>query len=213
MTNADGKEDKDEEEVALEDAIVRKLTIAIYADALNTYLAQATEVEAKAEWWARAERSKLPVSCFILQSMFFIFAFIVPEDITFFGSVSLTSHECIYVSIYPLPFVPQKSLSKISLRPGALTTTFFPRLENEISLALVVLIPPYTTHGERFVTRILWSYLAFTGRMLTLPLELTHVINARYLWDNWQNFVPILTKLKLPGNINRSYIALSKFFP
>ena len=65
------------------------------------------------------------------------------------------------------------SPSKFSLRPGALTTAFFPRLENEISLALVVLIPPYTTHGERFVTRILWSYLAFTGRMLTLPLELT----------------------------------------
>ena len=97
MTNAYGEEEKDDEEVALEDAIVRKLTIAIYADTLNTYLAQAIEVEAEAECWARVERSKLAVAFFLLQSTFFIFAFIVPEDITFFffGSVSLTSHECI----------------------------------------------------------------------------------------------------------------------
>ena len=67
MTNVDGEEEKDDEEVALEDAIVRKLTIAIYADALNTYLAQATEAEAEAEWWARVERSKLAVAFFLLQ--------------------------------------------------------------------------------------------------------------------------------------------------
>ena len=61
-------EEKDEEEVALEDAIVRKLTVAIYADALDTYLAQAIEVEAEAEWWASVETSKLAVAFFFLQS-------------------------------------------------------------------------------------------------------------------------------------------------
>jgi nuclear-control-of-ATPase protein 2 len=66
-------EEQDEEEVALEDAIVRKLTVAIYADALDTYLAQAIEVEAEAEWWASIETSKLAVAWFFLQSTVFHF--------------------------------------------------------------------------------------------------------------------------------------------
>lgn len=91
-------EERDEEEVALEDAIVRKLTVAIYADALDTYLAQAIEAEAEAEWWASVETSKLAVAFFFLQSTFaFIFVFIVSKYIVFFflGSISPTSRECI----------------------------------------------------------------------------------------------------------------------
>ena len=76
--NDDGRtEEKDEEEVALEDAIVRRLTVAIYADALDTYLAQAIEVEAEAEWWASVETSKLAVSLFLLQSTALLSVFIV----------------------------------------------------------------------------------------------------------------------------------------
>ena len=77
-------EEQDEEVVALEDAIVRKLTVALYADALDTYLAQAIEVEAEAEWWASVETSKLAVAWFLLQSAVFIFVFIVSKDIPFF---------------------------------------------------------------------------------------------------------------------------------
>jgi nuclear-control-of-ATPase protein 2 len=61
-------EEQDEEQVTLEDAIVRKLTVAIYSDALDTYLAQAIEVEAEAEWWASIETSRLAVALFFLQS-------------------------------------------------------------------------------------------------------------------------------------------------
>ena len=77
-------EEQDEEEVALEDAIVRKLTVAIYADALDTYLAQVIEVEAEAEWWASVETSKLAVAWFFLQSMVFIFVFFISKDVAFF---------------------------------------------------------------------------------------------------------------------------------
>ena len=66
-------EEQDTEEVALKDAIVGKLTVAIYANALDTYLAQAIEVEAEAEWWASVERSKLALAWFLLQSASFIF--------------------------------------------------------------------------------------------------------------------------------------------
>jgi nuclear-control-of-ATPase protein 2 len=72
------EEDQDEEETALEDAIVRKLAVTIYGDALDTYLAQAIEVEAEAEWWAGVERSKLAVAWFLLQSRVFV---IVSKDI------------------------------------------------------------------------------------------------------------------------------------
>ena len=96
LVGDDGQtEGRDEEEVALEDAIVRKLTLAIYADALDTYLAQAIEVEAEAEWWASVETSKLAVAWFFLQSTVFVFVFIVSKDIAFFASISPTRHECI----------------------------------------------------------------------------------------------------------------------
>ena len=69
LTTNGRTEEQDEEEVALEDAIVRKLTLAIYADALDTYLAQAIEVEAEAEWWGSIETSsKMAVAWFFLQS-------------------------------------------------------------------------------------------------------------------------------------------------
>ena len=76
LSTLDGKaleEERDEEEVALEDAIVRKLTVAIYAEALDTYLGQAIEVEAEAEWWASVETSKLAVVLYFIQSTFSFF--------------------------------------------------------------------------------------------------------------------------------------------
>lgn len=89
-------EEQDKEEIALEDAIIRKLSVAIYSDALDTYLAQATEVEAEAEWWAGVERSKLAVAWFLFQSkVFIIFVFIVFQRYLFSGSTPSTSFECI----------------------------------------------------------------------------------------------------------------------
>ena len=90
LITLDGKaleEERDEEEVALEDAIVRKLTVAIYAEALDTYLGQAIEVEAEAEWWASVETSKLAVVLYFIQSTFsFLFSslYCPPKDTAFF---------------------------------------------------------------------------------------------------------------------------------
>ena len=65
------------------------------------------------------------------------------------------------------------SPSKFTLRPGALTTAFFPHLKNQTSLALAVLIPPPAINYENSTVLMLSSYLSLTGRFLTLPLELT----------------------------------------
>lgn len=60
-----------DEEEALKNAVIGKLLVTLYADALDTYLSQATQVEAEAEWWADIERSRLSVALYLLQSKFF----------------------------------------------------------------------------------------------------------------------------------------------
>lgn len=61
----------DAEESALRDAIIGKLAVGLYAEAIDVYLTQATEVEAEAEWWRDIERSRLNTAWYLLQSMFF----------------------------------------------------------------------------------------------------------------------------------------------
>jgi nuclear-control-of-ATPase protein 2 len=60
------------DESALEEAIVGQLTVALYANALDKYLAQATQVEAEAEWWTDMEDSTLTLLFYLLQSMIFL---------------------------------------------------------------------------------------------------------------------------------------------
>ena len=57
------------EEGELERAVVRQLTVALYANALDKRLAQASQVEAEAEWWADVEGSTLATWLYLLQSM------------------------------------------------------------------------------------------------------------------------------------------------
>ncbi len=56
------------DESALEEAIVGQLTVALYAHALDEYLAQATQVEA---WWTDMEDSTLALLIYLLQSIIF----------------------------------------------------------------------------------------------------------------------------------------------
>ena len=68
----------DPEEVAMEEAIIGKLAVALYSAGLETYLTQATEAEAEAEWWADVEGSRGSVALYLLQSMILIFTFFLP---------------------------------------------------------------------------------------------------------------------------------------
>jgi nuclear-control-of-ATPase protein 2 len=82
-------------------------------------------------------------------------------------SVSISTFSPFFLrNLFPSP-------SKFTLRPGALTTAFFPHLKNQTSLALAVLIPPPAISHENSTASMLSSYLSLTGRLLTLPLELT----------------------------------------
>jgi nuclear-control-of-ATPase protein 2 len=58
----------DREEYALKRAVIGKIIISLYAEALDTYLTEASQVEAEAEWWADVERSPRNVAYYFVQS-------------------------------------------------------------------------------------------------------------------------------------------------
>lgn len=61
----------DPEEESLEQAVLGRVVLGVYADALNVYLDQATEAEREAEWWDNVERSRYELAWYLLQSMCF----------------------------------------------------------------------------------------------------------------------------------------------
>lgn len=58
----------DDEEQALKDAVLGRLVAAIYAEALDTLLAEAIDSDIEAQWWADLERSRLRVAYHLVQS-------------------------------------------------------------------------------------------------------------------------------------------------
>ena len=58
----------DGEEQALKDAVLSRLVVAVYAEALNTLLSEAITAEVEAQWWADLERSRLRVAYHLVQS-------------------------------------------------------------------------------------------------------------------------------------------------
>ncbi|KIM45835.1 hypothetical protein M413DRAFT_440881 [Hebeloma cylindrosporum] len=179
----------DPEELAMERAIIGKLTVALYSAGLETYLAQATEVEPEAEWWADVEGSRVNVALYLLQTL--------PLRLV---NVMKTVLEALRESQLPVRFSSLspsslrsvfRSPSHFTLRAGLITTAFFPQLKNQQSLTLAVLLPPSRPSNPAFVptevrsklsvalaqvSQLLGSLLDsadFLLRFAALPLELT----------------------------------------
>lgn len=68
----------DPEEEVLKQAILGRVVLAVYADALRTYLDQATEAEREAEWWDNVERSRYELAWYLLQSKSFGYPPLIP---------------------------------------------------------------------------------------------------------------------------------------
>jgi len=58
----------DPEEESLKQAVLGRVVLGVYADALNAYLDQAAEAEREAEWWDNVERSRYKLAWYLLQS-------------------------------------------------------------------------------------------------------------------------------------------------
>ena len=149
----------DPEEVAMEGAIIGKLAVALYSAGLETYLTQATEAEAEAEWWADVEGSRASVALYLLQSMLLISAIFFSVLLSLISPalplrlVNVTKTILGALREHQLPFRLSSlspsclrsvflSPSHFTLRAGLLTTAFFPHLENQQSLTIAVLLPP-----------------------------------------------------------------------
>ena len=61
----------DPEEESLKQAVLGRVVLGVYADALHAYLDQATEAEREAEWWDNVERSRYGLAWYLLQSKVF----------------------------------------------------------------------------------------------------------------------------------------------
>lgn len=61
----------DLEEESLKQAVLGRVVLGVYADALHTYLDQATEAEREVEWWDNIERSRYELAWYLLQSKVF----------------------------------------------------------------------------------------------------------------------------------------------
>jgi nuclear-control-of-ATPase protein 2 len=58
----------DPEEESLKQAVLGRVVLGVYADALNASLDQATEAESEVEWWDNVERSNCELAWYLLQS-------------------------------------------------------------------------------------------------------------------------------------------------
>jgi nuclear control of ATPase protein 2 len=61
--------EQNDETRALQYAILGRISVALYAHALQIHLEEATHAEEEAEWWFEVERSQLNAAEFLLQSM------------------------------------------------------------------------------------------------------------------------------------------------
>lgn len=57
----------EEDYYTLRRAVIHNVVVKLYAEALDTYLAEAGKLEAEAEWWADIERSGRNVAYYFLQ--------------------------------------------------------------------------------------------------------------------------------------------------
>ncbi|KAF9531473.1 ATP synthase regulation protein NCA2-domain-containing protein [Crepidotus variabilis] len=172
-------DDADTEENTLEEAVVGKLAVALYSDALDTSLAQATQAESEAQWWADIEHSTLGVLLYLLQTL--------PQRFSNAAATivdTLRRHRMpINIStLSPSSLRSLFSTPRFSIRPSALTVACFPHLRNQQSLSTTLLLSPprnsaFTDEGiqsawSTLVKRISDFHFRAT-RLIVLPLELT----------------------------------------
>jgi len=195
----------DAEEIALQGAIISKLSVALYSDALDTFLTQATQVEEEAEYWADIEKSRLRVAIYLLQSTLLLIlchpyltvcAFVLLASPIRTYNVAREIVRTLRSRSIPLnisAFSPSSlrrifpSSSHFTLRPGSLTTAFFPHLMEQQSLSFSVLlsasksapgidVETSTSTFIDWITDIFGKVLDSTVlalRVLNLPIELT----------------------------------------
>ncbi|KAF5360952.1 hypothetical protein D9756_004674 [Leucocoprinus leucothites] len=167
----------DPEEEALRSAVVAKVAVGLYAQALKAYLDQATEVETEAEWWGEIERSRLNVAWYLLQT--------TPTRLFRAVDAVVTAVRAQNQHLSASTFTPS-SLARLfptsptsPFRPSVLTTACFPHLsKSPLAITASLYPPPLSfTSGSQLteqVTHTLSYYLNLFTSHITYPLSLAH---------------------------------------
>ncbi|KAG7088332.1 hypothetical protein E1B28_012339 [Marasmius oreades] len=167
---------KDSEQAALEQAVLNKVAIVVYSQALDILLSQCLEAESEMEWWNDVERSPSNVVHYLLQTL--------PSrlvNLTRTFRDGLRQHN-IPMNIDQLrPSSLRLLFPSRALRPSILVTSLFPHLHHSsqslssipsLSLFFDSQQTPSGNHGWS-ITRII-SHLAGSIRsLIELPYRLT----------------------------------------
>ncbi|KAI0352663.1 NCA2-domain-containing protein [Trametes cingulata] len=170
----------DEEERTLRRAILGRLAVGLYAQALTTYLEEASEAEGELEWWSDVGRSRRYAAYYLLQTLPIRLANVSKTLLS-----TLRSHNI----PFKLSVLKPSSLQRLfppsgTLRPNALTLALFPHLHNQpYSIALTSAHRPrkfaLTASPTQTVTSAYDAFLeTFSGvarvfsTVATLPVEL-----------------------------------------
>ncbi|KAF6764795.1 ATP synthase regulation protein NCA2-domain-containing protein [Ephemerocybe angulata] len=125
----------DQQNELLKQAIVIKLTVALYADALEMQIQQSLEMENEAQWWADVERSKKNVAWYLLQTLPRRLADLFTTIVQHIHAQNPQIGSLRSLSVSSLVETTRASLGTI--RPGVFLSTVFPQPLSVLSSAQV----------------------------------------------------------------------------
>ncbi|EPQ54469.1 NCA2-domain-containing protein [Gloeophyllum trabeum ATCC 11539] len=162
------------EDAAIRIAVLGRLTVGVYAQALSAYLEQASEAEAEAEWWSDIERSRLDAARYLLQTLPVRLASLAR---TVVHTIRSESHSLSTRQVTPssvLHTLRSLAHSASPLRPNLLTTSLFPHLHTDPHLLTSLSLPLPTSVSTASLRTTLTTWLHTILHTLTLPISLTH---------------------------------------
>ncbi|KDQ62448.1 hypothetical protein JAAARDRAFT_122431 [Jaapia argillacea MUCL 33604] len=166
----------DPEELALKAAILGRITVGLYAEALDSYLAEASDAETEAEWWGEVERSSTNVAYYLLQTL--------PGRLL---QLAQTILQAIHAQKIPLrlrllyPSELNRLLSTQTSHPNILSSSLFPHIRthpHSLSLSLSKSSfhrPHISIHRTTFISlyQNLVASFSRVSAFVNLPVELT----------------------------------------
>ncbi|KAK0187969.1 NCA2-domain-containing protein [Armillaria mellea] len=154
--------DKDQEQQALQRAVVNKVAVALYANSMDTFLSESIELEDEAEWWADVERSWTNVFWYLLQTF--------PSRCMNVWKVVLNEIQREHPSRFTFAALRQPLRSP--LQPSVLLSSLFPHTSQGPSSLFL----PLHTNPVGFLHTFrsaLMRCLHILWRFTVMPLELT----------------------------------------
>ncbi|KAH9841455.1 NCA2-domain-containing protein [Rhodofomes roseus] len=171
----------DDEEAALQKAVLGKLAVDLYAQALDVVLEDARRVEDELEWWADLERSSSSVALYFVQTFPLRLASLAHTILTTLRERNLPVHPSLFTPSSLRRLFPSRGV----LRPNALSIALFPHLRSQpYSIALSVgRFPPASAFVSSPGTSVRSAYSTFVStfvglgcsaiQVVSLPLDLT----------------------------------------